>query len=127
MVPSRLVRIAVEREELDGAARERVVALVARQREVVEVGLGAGRVPVVIAQRWEEAVLARTGAVFSRVRADERGVELADVRVDRVGTARRVVVVARRDHDLRVVRLHELGDATLFATGRPEVADHRKA
>ena len=52
------VTVTVETQEVDRPADEVVVALVAGEREVVEIGLApdAGGIPVVIAEDGEEAV-----------------------------------------------------------------------
>src|SRR5262245_28075557 len=54
-----LVGVAIEDEKLYRAPGERVIALIAGKREIVEVGSGAGSVPVVVAQGRKELVLAR--------------------------------------------------------------------
>jgi hypothetical protein len=76
------VLVAVEEEQLDRSAPNGVVTLVARQVEVVEVGFGTGRLPVVVSQRGEEPVRGCPGAEPSRVRCDELVIVLADVGVD---------------------------------------------
>ena len=55
------MRVAVNGEEVDRAAHEVVIALVAGEREVAEIRRGAGCLPIVVAERRKEAVARRAG------------------------------------------------------------------
>ena len=120
----RLAAVAVDGEKVHRSPDEVVVALVARQREVVQVRSGPAGVPVMIAQAGEEAVGGRPCAVASCVGVDKAVVELADVRVNRRGRAVRIVVVADRDDEVGRPTLDQVGHVPLRGCAAAKVADH---
>src|SRR5207249_8509965 len=104
------------------------VALVARQIEIGEVGRRAagirkGVAPVVVAQRREETQRARSASEGAGIPEDVIVVVPADVRVDRRGRSRFVVVVADRQYEIGVPALDERGDVSLRRSVRAVVAD----
>lgn len=106
----RLGLVGIEAEEFHGPALEGVVALVAGQREVIEVRLGVGGEPVVIAEAGKEAIGHRARAVASFISADELVVELADVAVDGGRRADGIVVIAEGEDEMWLPAFDELGD-----------------
>ena len=60
-----------------------VIAFVAGQGEVIQVGEGVGGIPVMVAQGGEEAIFICSRAESAIVRGNILVIKLADVRIDR--------------------------------------------
>ncbi len=123
----RFVIVAVEHEEMHRAARQIVIAFVAGQGEVVEIGLCVRGEPVMVARCGEELVFRCAGAVASSVGKDEIVVELADVGVNRAGSAARIVVVAHRQRQVGIPTVDERSDIGFEAAAAAIIADDGKA
>jgi hypothetical protein len=124
-----LVRIGVEGEELDRALGEGVIALIAGQCEIIEVGLGVGLHPLVIAQCREEMIHAIGAACAegSFVGGDEIVVVLADVGVDGAGCAELIVVVADGEDQVGVPGFDAVGDVAFGSGVCAKVANYGEA
>ena len=100
--PVRLVVVAVEDEEMHGAALKVVIAFIPGQGEIIQVRLDMAWIPVVVAQGREEAIFSGTGAIGAFVGMDICLVLLTDVGVDGAGFAVWVVVIADGDDKVNV-------------------------
>src|SRR6185436_8325673 len=96
---------------------------VAGELEVVGVGREVAETPIVVPGRRPEAVLRAAGSVAPAVAADQVLVELPDVIVDGLRSALVVVVVPRRDREVRVETVDEVADVLLVAAAVPVVPE----
>ena len=124
--PIRLRTVAVETEQLHRPIGERVVTLIARQREIVQVAGSPRRDPIVIAQAGKESVAARARAKIPDVRMDELVVKLPDVCVDGLRLAGRIIIVPQRDDEGGPPAFHQPGDITFIGGAIPVVANGGK-
>ena len=72
---------------------EVVIALVTGQFKIIQIGLGTGSIPIMIAERREEAIYFCPSAVSALVGIDELVIKLADILVDRGCLACGVIIV----------------------------------
>ena len=123
----RFTRIAVNRKEMHRSPGEIVVALVAGQGEIIQIGPRVGSIPIVIAQSGEEAVRLRARAVSSEVRVNIIVIILTDIRVNGLRGAIRVVIISGGDDEIRVPGFDQVRNLKFGLTGFAEIANDSKA
>ena len=122
----RLGRVAVYGVEVHRPPGVVVIALVARQGEVIEVRLRVGRDPIMVAQGREELVEGGPLAVAAQVGVNEVVVILADVGVYGRGIAVGVIVIANCDDEVGVPTMNQVGHIKLRLSVATEVTDDGK-
>src|SRR5262249_15434742 len=121
-----LCGIPVDREQFHRPDGDSVIASVAGEGEIGEVGLGVGCQPVVGSQGGPEFVGRCPCAVATLVGVDIVVVELADIGVDGGVIAIGIVIVTDRGYEVGVPAVHQVGDGCLESAAVAVVADDGK-
>ena len=80
-----------------------------------------------VAQRGEETVLLRPTAIPAEIGKDIRLIELADVLIDCICCAVRVIVVPDGDDEIDLPAIHQLGDICFGLPTAAEITDDGEA
>lgn len=125
--PIRFKAIAVKNEEVHRSPDKIIIAFVAGQGEVILIGQGVACIPIMVAQRGEEAIGCRARAVGPDIRKDELVIILPDILINRVSRAKWIIVVAGGDDEIGVPAFDEVGDVLLGRAILAVIADGGEA
>jgi len=122
----RFTAVAVKDKKVYRSPDKIIIAFVAGQGEIIQVGLDSPCIPVMVAQRGEEAIDRRAGSVRSNIRVNEIVVILPDVLIYGRGLAEGIVVITGGDDKIGVPVFDEVCNILLILTAITIIANHSK-
>jgi hypothetical protein len=122
----RFTAVAVKDKKVYRSPDKIIIAFVAGQGEIIQVGLDSPCIPVMVAQRGEEPIDRRAGSVRSNIRVNEIVVILPDVLIYGRGLAKRIIIVTDRDDKIGTPAFDKCGNILLAQAMIAVIADHSK-